>query len=178
VLVDPGPPPRLGDPVTDAILKQDIVEVIRDSAMLDGRSKVKLDISPTSRGNNDLATNDGFGYSLYPLTGKPYEAQVVRRADNDPSVPQQGSRTHIKSIAADSIHFVIGRGHLFGKAQPVQPFGIGDPQIAPPVRNNIGRAAEQRTRNAGVAADQPGPADRNGQCHNLTQRAKMLPIGG
>ena len=81
VLVDPGPPPRLGDPITDAILKQDIVEVIRDSAMLDGRSKVKLDISPTSRGNNDLATNDGFGYSLNPLTGKPYEAQVVRRAD-------------------------------------------------------------------------------------------------
>lgn len=81
LLVDPGPPPLLGDPVTDAVLKQDIVEVIRDSAMLDARSKVKIDISPAARGGNDLATNDGFGYPVNPMTGAAYEPQVVRRAD-------------------------------------------------------------------------------------------------
>ena len=81
VLVDPGPPPRLGDPLTDSILKQDVVEVIRDSAMLNAASKVMIDISPASRGNNDLATNDGYGYVRNPATGLPYEPQLVRRAD-------------------------------------------------------------------------------------------------
>lgn len=81
VLIDPGPPPRLGDPQTDAVLKQDIVEVIGDSAMLDPRSKVNLEISPASRGGNDLATNDGYGYLVNPVTGLAYEPQVVKRAD-------------------------------------------------------------------------------------------------
>jgi hypothetical protein len=81
VLVDPGPPPWLGDPLTDSILKQDVVEVIRDGAMLDPASKVMIDISPASRGGNDLATNDGYGYVRNPVTGLPYEPQLVRRAD-------------------------------------------------------------------------------------------------
>ena len=81
LLIDPGPPPRLGDPITDAVLKQDIVEVIRDSSMLDPRSKVKIDISPAARGGNDLATNDGYGYAVNPVTGVAYAPQVVKRAD-------------------------------------------------------------------------------------------------
>lgn len=81
VLVDPGPPPWLGDPLTDSILKQDVVEVIRDSAMLDPASRVMIDISPASLGGNDLATNDGYGYVRNPVTGLPYEPQLVRRAD-------------------------------------------------------------------------------------------------
>jgi hypothetical protein len=67
--------------VADPILKQDIVEVIRDSSMLDPGSKVKVDISPASRGGNDLATNDGYGYVANPVTGRPYDPQVVNRAD-------------------------------------------------------------------------------------------------
>jgi hypothetical protein len=81
VLVDPGPPPRLGDRLTDSILKQDIVEVIRDSAQLDPRTKLRIDISPASRGANDLATNDGYGYRLNPLTDSPYPPQVVNQGD-------------------------------------------------------------------------------------------------
>jgi hypothetical protein len=81
VLVDPGPPPLLGDPLTDSILKQDVVEVLRNSAMLDPASKVMLDISPAARGANDLATNDGYGYARNPVTGLAYEPQLVRRAD-------------------------------------------------------------------------------------------------
>jgi hypothetical protein len=81
VLVDPGPQPRLGDPLTDAILKQDIVEVVRDSSMLNPRRAPKIDISPASRGNNDLATNDGYGYLVNPITGAAYAPEVVNRAD-------------------------------------------------------------------------------------------------
>jgi uncharacterized protein DUF6851 len=81
VLIDPGPPPRLGDPVTDSVLKQDLVEVIRDSSMLDPRQKVTIDISPAARGGNDLATNDGYGYAINPVTNLAYVPQVVKRAD-------------------------------------------------------------------------------------------------
>jgi hypothetical protein len=81
VLVDPGPQPLLGDSLTDAILKQDIVEVIRDSSMLDPRHSLKIDVSPAARGNNDLATNDGFGYLLNPVTNAPYAPELVNRAD-------------------------------------------------------------------------------------------------
>ena len=81
LLIDPGPPPRLGDPVTDLVLKQDLVEVIRDSSMLDPRSKVTMDISPAARGGNDLATNDGYGYATNPVTGVAYAPKVVKRAD-------------------------------------------------------------------------------------------------
>jgi len=81
VLVDPGPQPRLGDAVTDAVLKQDIVEVLRDSSMLEPRHAPKIDISPATRGNNDLATNDGYGYLLNPVTKAPYAREQVNRAD-------------------------------------------------------------------------------------------------
>jgi uncharacterized protein DUF6851 len=79
--IDPGPPPRLGDPVTDSILKQDLVEVIRDSAALDPAAGGSLDISPASRGANHLGANDGTGYARNPVTGKPYAAELVRPAD-------------------------------------------------------------------------------------------------
>lgn len=79
--VDPGPPPRLGDPVTDQVLKQMVVEVIRDSAALDPTHGPTIDISPATRGGNDLATNDGYGYALNPATGAPYARDKVRAAD-------------------------------------------------------------------------------------------------
>jgi hypothetical protein len=81
VLIDPGPPPRLGDPLTDAALKEAVVEVIRDSSMLGPGQGVTIDVSPATRGNNDLATNDGFGYTVNPITGEPYAPQLVNRAD-------------------------------------------------------------------------------------------------
>jgi hypothetical protein len=79
--IDPGPPPRLGDPATDAILKQDVVEVIRDSAMLDPAAGVTIDVSPAARGGNDLATNDGYGYVINAVTRQQYEPQLVNQAD-------------------------------------------------------------------------------------------------
>jgi hypothetical protein len=79
--IDPGPPPRLGDPATDASLKQQIVEIIRNSSRLNPAITTTLDISPASRGNNDLATNDGYGYLVNPVTAKPYVPEVLKAAD-------------------------------------------------------------------------------------------------
>jgi hypothetical protein len=79
--IDPGPPPRLGDPATDAELKADIVEVIRDSSMLDPALGQSFDISPATRGANDLGSNDGHGWATNPVTGKPYQPEIVNPAD-------------------------------------------------------------------------------------------------
>lgn len=79
--IDPGPPPRLGDPETDQAFKDGAVEVIRFSSMLDPTDGVEIDISPASLGNNPLGTNDGRGHLENPATGEPYEPEVVLAAD-------------------------------------------------------------------------------------------------
>ena len=81
VPIDPGAPPRLGDPATDQAFKDQALEVIRDSSLLDPASPVTIDISPGARGANDLGTNDGSGHPLNPTTGKPYPADLVNQAD-------------------------------------------------------------------------------------------------
>ena len=79
--IDPGPPPRLGDPATDAEFKQAALDVLRDSSLLDPADGVEIDISPASLGNNSLGTNDGTGYDENPVTGEPYEPQPAAAAD-------------------------------------------------------------------------------------------------
>jgi hypothetical protein len=79
--IDPGPPPRLGDPATDQAYKDQAVEVIRDSSQLDPSADVTIDVSPAARGGNSLGTNDGHGHPLNPATGKPYESDVVNQGD-------------------------------------------------------------------------------------------------
>lgn len=81
VPIDPGPPPRLGDPVTDQAFKDQAVEVIRDSSLLDPASPATIDISPGARGANSLGSNDGHGHPLNPATGEPYPPDVVKEAD-------------------------------------------------------------------------------------------------
>jgi hypothetical protein len=81
VPIDPGPQLRLGDPATDVAFKDQVVEVIRDSSLLDPAEGLTIDISPGARGNNDLGTNDGHGHSLNPATGQPYPPDVVNEAD-------------------------------------------------------------------------------------------------
>jgi len=79
--IDPGPPPELGDPATDAAFKEAAVEVIRRSSELDPADGVMVDISPASLGANELGTNDGHGRDLNPATGEPYAPNRVPRAD-------------------------------------------------------------------------------------------------
>src|SRR5713101_83141 len=79
--VDPGPPPRFGDPATDAVYRAQAVEVLRDSSVLDSANDASLDVSPRTIGANDLGTNDGRGRSLNPMTGMPYASETVRQGD-------------------------------------------------------------------------------------------------
>jgi hypothetical protein len=81
VPIDPGPQPRLGDPATDAALKEQVVEVIRDSSLLDPASTETMDISPGARGANSLGANDGKGHPVNPATGQPYAPDTVTVAD-------------------------------------------------------------------------------------------------
>ena len=81
VPIDPGPPPRLGDPDTDQQYREQAVEVIRASSQLDPASAVMIDISPASRGDNTLGTNDGHGRSLNAVTGQPYVPEIVNQGD-------------------------------------------------------------------------------------------------
>jgi hypothetical protein len=77
--IDPGPPPHLEDP-GDAFQEQ-AIEVIRYSSYLDPNDGVEIDISPGALGDNALGTNDGDGHEENPVTGEPYEPDVVLRGD-------------------------------------------------------------------------------------------------
>jgi hypothetical protein len=79
--IDPGPPPRLGDPATDQQFKDQAVEVIRLSSLLDPSQGQTIDISPGALGDNTLGTNDGRGHSVNPATGQPYPSDVVNLGD-------------------------------------------------------------------------------------------------
>jgi hypothetical protein len=79
--IDPGPPPMLGDPATDATLKAMVVEVIRDSSELDPALGAVIDISPATRGGNSLGANDGHGYAINRATGEPYAPELANQAD-------------------------------------------------------------------------------------------------
>lgn len=79
--VDPGPPPYLGDPATDAQFKESVVEVIEISSHLDPAANVTVDISPATLGGSPLGTDDGQGYPANPATNEPYPANLVNEAE-------------------------------------------------------------------------------------------------
>ena len=79
--LDPGPPPLLGDPASDAAYRASAVGVVRYSATLDAALPEKIDISPANLGANTLGANDGAGYALNPVTGEPYDENVVPLGD-------------------------------------------------------------------------------------------------
>lgn len=81
VPIDPGPQPRLGDPVSDATFKAQVVEVIRDSSLLDPANATMIDISPGALGGNSLGANDGTGHAVNAVTGQPYQPELVRAGD-------------------------------------------------------------------------------------------------
>ncbi len=84
VYLDPGPPPLLNEDERD-LYRLTFVDVIKCSSYLDpttpGLGGEIIDISPASRGNNTLGTNDGQGRSVNPKTGQPYTPQRVPAGD-------------------------------------------------------------------------------------------------
>lgn len=81
LIVDPGPPPFLGDDATDADFKEAANEVIRFSSLLDPEQTGEIDISPASLGNRELGTYESDGHDTNPMTGEPYEENLVTHAD-------------------------------------------------------------------------------------------------
>lgn len=79
--MDPGPPPRLGDPATSHAYREAAVEVIRLSSLLDPAASPTIDASPASAGGNPLGTDAGTGHPRNPATGRPYEPNPVVAAD-------------------------------------------------------------------------------------------------
>ena len=81
VPIDPGSPPLLGDPDTDAAYKAEAMAVIRHSSHLDAAGGVTMDIGPGAVGGNSLGANDGSGHDANPATGEPYAPNEVLLAD-------------------------------------------------------------------------------------------------
>ncbi|HSI99732.1 MAG TPA: vanadium-dependent haloperoxidase [Patescibacteria group bacterium] len=79
--IDPGPPPRLGEPGDDATYQQAALEILRYSSQLDPSDGVVIDASPGALGDNPLGSDDGDGHDLNPATGEPYAPNRVLRAD-------------------------------------------------------------------------------------------------
>jgi hypothetical protein len=127
--IDPGDPPYLHDPATDAEFKAKAVEVIRYSSTLDPRDGVTVDISPATWGNAPLGTNDRTGYELNPWTGLPYEPLVVPRADFGRVLAEfwadgPASETppgHWNTIANAVVDHPAFQPRIGGQGKPVDP---------------------------------------------------------
>lgn len=79
--LDPGTPPHLGDPASEAAFKEAIVEVILLSGTLDPASTNTIDAGPASRGDNPLGGYGGPGHPINPVTGAPYAPNPTPEAD-------------------------------------------------------------------------------------------------
>jgi len=91
---DPGPPPMIGG-TGDEVYKWGFEQVAIWSSHLDPADGILWDISPASRGNAALPDPDNYlayydlleggdtsgGYTVNPVTGLPYEPQIVPRGD-------------------------------------------------------------------------------------------------
>lgn len=80
IYFDPGPPPQLAG-TEDALLKADVLAMLRADRELTVDDGAMIDLSPASRGNNTVGTNDGHGYAMNPITGAPYAPTLIKRGD-------------------------------------------------------------------------------------------------
>jgi hypothetical protein len=78
--IDPGPPPQLGG-VGDARYRAEFVDVIRYSTRMDPDDGVRINLSPAVIGNRPLGTHLDRGYTVNPVTGMSYAANIVKRGD-------------------------------------------------------------------------------------------------
>jgi hypothetical protein len=81
--IDPGPPPRFGDP-TESQLIEESMQCVRFVAAMDpheGGGAALLNISPGARGNFVDGALDGEGHALNPATARPYDDNIVPVAD-------------------------------------------------------------------------------------------------
>ena len=79
--IDPGPPPRLGDPATDQAYKDQAVEVIRDSSLLDPTRRRRSTSRRAPAGTTIARHQRRHGHPVNPATGQPYPPDVVNQGD-------------------------------------------------------------------------------------------------
>lgn len=77
---NPGAPPYL-DGVGSQAYKDNAIEVLELSALLDPVQNNFINASPGARGNNTLGENDGTGHNINPHTDAPYALNIVNHAD-------------------------------------------------------------------------------------------------
>jgi hypothetical protein len=79
----PGEPwfPLSPRPEMGADMRDWVVNLLQRAAELDVDDGVTLDISPAGWGNHPLGQTDGTGHPVNPVTGQPYEPNVVPRGD-------------------------------------------------------------------------------------------------
>lgn len=124
--IDPGDPPSLGDPESDQAFKDSAVEVIRFSSMLDPAAGTMIDISPGALGANTLGTNDGHGRDVNPVTGEPYEENLVNQGDFARALTEfwaDGPRSETPpghwNVVANAVSDSPGFEHRIGGTGPV-----------------------------------------------------------
>lgn len=129
---DQGAPPKLNSP-DEAKFKSDAVFVIQLSSYLTPNDGATMDISPVSRGNAPNApfteSYDQVGYALNPVTGQPYQPQIVARgdfyrliaefwADGPRSTAPPGHWNEIRNDVTDKME-LLGVAKRIGGAGPV-----------------------------------------------------------
>jgi len=123
--IDPGDPPYLGDPESDQAFKYSAIEVIRLSSLLDPAGAETIDISPGTLGANPLGTNDGHGYEVDPVTGEPYEENLVNQGDFARALTEfwaDGPKSETPpghwNVVANTVSDTPGFEHRIGGAGP------------------------------------------------------------
>lgn len=83
VYLDPGPPPQLGaDEDQTAAWMDTFTDVLLTASVLDPDLPETIDVSPAVWGNNPLGSNENPGHGpTNPVTGEPYEPNVILYAD-------------------------------------------------------------------------------------------------
>lgn len=163
---DPGPPPFLGDPATDAEFKAAAVEVIRASSRLDARFEPQIDFSPSSRGNSTLGTDDGSGHEANPTTGLPYAPNEILLADWARVVaefwadgPELGNATGpLEQDRERGQRSSRGRAAPGRKRRPARSTRVGRPHVLRPQRR-APRCGDRRMGRQGGLRLQPTDLD-------------------
>lgn len=78
--LDPGPPPLLGG-LGDALVKANVLALIRQDSWREPDDGVLIELSPGVRGNNSLGADDGQGHPVNPSTGQAYASNPALRGD-------------------------------------------------------------------------------------------------
>ncbi len=115
---DQGPPWSFSDPE----LRLEAVDLIAKHAALDPADPATINISPAVFGNRDLGSYEGPGYGNNPITGEPYDDNIVLVADYGRTVAEYWAD------GPDS-ETPPGHWHSVANAMTDQKVALGEPLL-------------------------------------------------